>query len=68
MEQKPFILEVEESKDELVQCVNHIVNDRGVPCYFIVSTLENILQQVKAGAKNELKLAMEHSKSKETEE
>jgi hypothetical protein len=68
MEQKPFILEVEESKDELVQCVNHIVNDRGVPCYFIVSTLENLTQQVRAGANNELKMALEHSKSKETEE
>lgn len=67
MEHKPFILEVEESKDELVQCVNHIVNDKGVPCYFILPTLENLTQQVRAVANNELKMAMEQMKEQKAE-
>lgn len=64
MEQKPFIIDVEESKNELVQCVSHIVNDKKVPCYFIAPTLENLLQQVRAGAANELKMAREQMKQK----
>jgi hypothetical protein len=58
MSNKPFIIEIEEAKDELTQCVSHIINDKKIPCYFIVSTLENILQQVRAGAANDVKVAM----------
>jgi hypothetical protein len=67
MNNKPFIIEVEESKNELVQCVNHIVNEKGVPCYFILPTLENLTQQVRAVANNELKMAMEQTKEQNKE-
>lgn len=66
MAKKHFIVEVEESKEELAQCVNHIVNDKCVPCYFILPTLENLVQQVRAGAKNELKMAMEQMAEQDT--
>ena len=64
MENKPFIIEVEEAKNELAQCLNHIVNDKKIPCYFILPTMENLLQQVRAGANNELKMAMEQMNKK----
>lgn len=68
MAKKYLIIEVEESKDELVQCVNHIVNEKGVPCYFILPTLENIVRQVRDGAHNELKMAMEQEHATSGEE
>ena len=57
MSNKPLIIEIEEAKEELVQCINHIIKDRGIPCYFVESMLDGIFQQVKIGAKNELALA-----------
>jgi len=63
MENKPFIIEIEEAKTELVQCINHIINDRGIPCYFVESMLEGIFHQVKAGAKNELERAKKQIKT-----
>ena len=62
MEQKPFIIEIEEAKNELVQCLSYIVNDKKIPCYFLVSTMENLLQQVRVGANNELQMAIEQIK------
>lgn len=59
MENKPFIVELEEAKNELAQCLNYLVNEKKIPCYYLVSPMENLLQQVKTGAANELKMAME---------
>lgn len=59
-QKKPLILEIEEAKIELAQCVNHIIQDRGIPCYFLEPTLSEILAQVKACAKNEIAHAQAH--------
>lgn len=53
-EQKPLILEIDEAKKELTQCVNHIIQEHGLPCYIVDMLLSNIGAQIKEGAKNEL--------------
>jgi hypothetical protein len=53
-EQKPLILEIDEAKKELTQCVNYIMQEHGLPCYLVDMLLSNIAAQIKEGAKNEL--------------
>lgn len=57
IEQKPFILEMEEAKIEMVQAVNSIMQTHKLPCYIISMILENIHLQIKEGAKGELEMA-----------
>lgn len=56
---KPFIVEIDEAKSDLVQCVNRLIKEKGIPCYFLESMLSEIFEQVKVGAKNELMIAKE---------
>ena len=55
--QKPFILEMEEAKLEMVQVINNAIQVRKIPCYIIDTILSEVVAQVKAEAKNELALA-----------
>ena len=55
--QKPFILEMEEAKLEMVQVINNAIQVRKIPCYIVDTLLAEILAQVKEGAKNELAMA-----------
>lgn len=59
---KPLIIEMEEAKAELSQCINHILNDRGIPCYWLEPVLGGIYTQVKMNAKKELEMAQEYVK------
>ena len=61
MEKKPLILEIEEAKQELIQCVNDILNKHGLNCYLIEPTFAELYAQVKAGARNELAQAKAQS-------
>ena len=54
MEQKPIILEMDEAKQELVQCVNDILCKHGLNCYLIEPMFAELYAQIKAGAQNEL--------------
>lgn len=54
---KPFILEMEEAKLEMVQVINNAIQVRKIPCYIIDTLLAEIVAQVKEGAKNELAAA-----------
>ena len=54
MENKPIILEIEEAKQELIQCVNDIMHRHGLNCYLLEPTFAELYKQVKAGAQNEL--------------
>ena len=54
MEQKPIILEIEEAKQELIQCVNDIIAKHRLPCYFIEPMFADLYAQIKSGAQNEL--------------
>ena len=61
MEKKPLILEIEEAKEELIQCVNDVLNKHGLNCYLIEPTFAELYAQVKAGARNELAQARAQS-------
>lgn len=63
---RSLIVDIDEAKTELIQCVNHIINQRGVPCYFIEPILADILIQVKSGAQNELASARMQAQNAET--
>ena len=54
MEQKPIILEMDEAKQELVQCVNEILSKHRLSCYLIEPMFAELYAQVKASAQNEL--------------
>ena len=52
--QKPLILEMDEAKQELVQCVNDILQKHGLNCYLIEPMFAELYAQVKATAQNEV--------------
>jgi hypothetical protein len=54
MEQKSIILEIDEAKRELVQCVNDILQKHGLNCYLIEPMFAELYAQIKATAQNEL--------------
>ena len=64
---KPLILELEEAKNELIQCVNHIIQARQLPCYFLVPIVESIYREIQSGAQNELATAMKQTMIKADE-
>ena len=54
MQQKPIILEIDEAKRELIQCVNDILQKHGLSCYLMEPTFAELYSQIKASAQNEL--------------
>ena len=57
--QKPLILEIDEAKTEIIQCINNIIQNRKLPCYLLLPTIENIYRDIQIGAQNELAMARE---------
>lgn len=55
--QKPFIVEIDEVKTEIVQCINNALQIHKVPCYFVDMILTEVCAQIKDGAKQELEMA-----------
>lgn len=55
--QKPFIVEMEEAKLEIIQVVNNAIQVRKLPCYLLLPIIENIYREIQAGAQNELAMA-----------
>ena len=53
-EQRPLIIELDEAKRELVQCVNDILQKHGLNCYLIEPTFAELYSQIKISAQNEL--------------
>ena len=53
-QKKPLILEIEDAKAELVNCVNHILKHHGLNCYLIEPLVADLYSQIQAGAQNEL--------------
>ncbi len=63
---KPLIIEIEEAKIELTQCVNEILQKHGLNCYLIEPSFAELYAQVRATAQNELaqaKAQMEAAKT-----
>ena len=54
MKQKPIILEMEEAKIELSQCVLDIIQRHGLNCYLIEPMVSALYAQIQASARNEL--------------
>ena len=63
MEQKSIILEMDEAKQELIQCVNEIMRKHGLNCYLMEPTFAELYAEVKAEAKRELAQAREAAKA-----
>ena len=55
--QKPFILEMDEAKQEIIQVINNAIQVRKLPCYILDTLLSEICSQIKEGAKQELAMA-----------
>lgn len=54
MEQKSIILEMEEAKQELIACVNEIMQKHNLNCYLLVPTFADLYAEIKAEAQREL--------------
>lgn len=54
MEQKSIILELDEAKRELVECVNGILMRHGLSCYLLEPMFAELHDQVRLSAQNEL--------------
>jgi hypothetical protein len=69
MEQKSIILELEEAKQELIQCVNEIMHKHGLNCYLMEPMFASLYAEVKAEAQRELAQAKANeAKRKQIEE
>ena len=65
--QKPFILEMEEAKLEMIQVINNAIQVRKLPFYLIDTILSEIGTQIKEGAKNELAMAKQQIEAQQKE-
>lgn len=54
MKQKSIILEMDEAKHELIQCVNDIMARHGLNCYLMEPTFAALYAEMKAEAQREL--------------
>jgi DNA-binding transcriptional regulator GbsR (MarR family) len=63
---KPLILELDEAKKELVQCVNEIMQRHGLNCYLLEPIFAELYAQIKATAQNELAQARQMEMAKAT--
>ena len=52
--QRPIILEMDEAKQELIQCVNHIMQQHRLSCYLLEPMFAELYAEIKATAKQEL--------------
>ena len=64
MGQKNLIIEIDDAKNELAQCINDILRKHGLNCYLIEPVFAELYAQVKATAKQEL--AQARAQTKET--
>jgi hypothetical protein len=57
--QKPFILEMDEAKEEIIRVINNAIQVHKVPYYLLSLILESIYRDIQIGAQNELIMAKE---------
>ena len=65
---KPFILEIDEAKIEMIQGINNIIQAHKLPLYIVNMILSEIGAQIRDGAINEIKMAQEQIKQANTED
>lgn len=54
---KPFILEIDEAKTEMVTCMNDIIKKHKLPFYIVEMLMSSIYNQIQDAAKSELAMA-----------
>jgi hypothetical protein len=64
-QQKPFILEIDEAKSEIIQVINNAIQVHKLPCCILDMILSEIGTQIKEGAKNELAMARAQMENEE---
>lgn len=65
---KPFILEIDEAKAEMVASINDIIQRHQLPFYIVEMIMGNIYTQIQSAAKSELEMAKSQvSESVETD-
>lgn len=52
--QRPIILEMEEAKQELIQCVNSILAKHKLSCYLIEPMFAELYGRIQSSAQNEI--------------
>lgn len=62
---KPFILEMDEAKFEIIQVINNAIQVHKLPCYIVDMILSEISTQIKEGAKQELAMAKAQMENEE---
>ena len=65
--QKPFIVELDEAKMEIIQSINNAIQVHKVPLYILDMVLSEIGSQIKEGAKQELAMAKQQVPSNDEE-
>ena len=66
--QKPFILEMDEAKIEIIQAINRAIQVHKLPFYMIDMILSSVSSQIKEGARNELEVAKQQMVPQNEEE
>lgn len=66
--QKPFILEMDEAKMEIIQSINNAIQVHNLPCYLVDMILSEICVQIKEGAKQELTMARQQVETQNNDE
>lgn len=59
--QRPFILDIDEAKTEIIQSINNAMQIHKLPFYIVDMILSELGTQVKEGAKNELAMAKQQN-------
>lgn len=65
---KPFILEMDEAKTNIIQAINDAIQVRKLPCYLLLPIIENIYRDIQVGAQNELEIARQQMGTQKSEE
>lgn len=65
--QRPFILEMDDAKKEIVQSINNAIQVHGLPMYLVDMILSELYAQVKEGAKQELTMARQQEEKQDEE-
>lgn len=58
--QRALVLRLDDAKQELIGCVNNIMQTYGLSPYLVEPMFEDIYVQIKSGAQNELAQAREN--------
>lgn len=65
--QRPFLVELDEAKMEIIQSINNAIQVHKVPLYIVDMILSEVSSQIKEGARQELAMAKQQVPSNDEE-